>query len=199
MKNLRPYDYKVFVTGPHQAGKTKLIHVLDPAAISVERPLLSPEGAEPITTTTGFDLGRVMWVRSDDAQRGRIVPLSEYDEESEGAATAKLVEFRGVPGMLHYKFVRDTMRSGTNLVLLVVDSCNRDMIKDAITHLEEVHTSFGSSVNVVVIANKQDRENAADPEEVAQWLGVEQAIGMTTKDPEDCREKIVTILYEMLG
>ncbi len=199
MKSLIPYDLKVFVTGPFQSGKTTLVHALDPRAVSIDRPLPRPYRGESSTTTTGFDLGRVLWIRKHRDDIGVIVPVSESDTtlETDDGLTKK-VEVRGVPGMLHFKFVRDTMRSGTNVVLLVVDSSDRDNIKDALAHLDEARTSFGG-VDIVVLANKQDREDAAPPEEVARWLGVDRTIGVSAKDAEQCRRLLATILHECVA
>ena len=81
-KKLKSYDYKVYVTGPFQAGKTTLIHTLDPKAISIERDMKEEYRGEKSTTTTGFDLGRVVWVRKERSFMGLIVPKSEFTQES---------------------------------------------------------------------------------------------------------------------
>ncbi|MHA1480316.1 MAG: hypothetical protein ACTSQZ_02685, partial [Candidatus Thorarchaeota archaeon] len=81
IQRLKSYDYKVYVTGPFQAGKTTLIHTLDPDAISIERDMKEEYRGEKATTTTGFDLGRVIWVRKEAGHMGLVVPKKEYQRE----------------------------------------------------------------------------------------------------------------------
>lgn len=192
---LKSYDYKVYVTGPFQAGKTTLIHTLDPNAMSIERDMKEEYRGEKSTTTTGFDLGRVKWVRKELAHMGLIVPKAEYEKESVeyNGWTTKEIELRGVPGQLHFQFVRDTMRSNTDGVLMIVDSSDPGMIGDACAILAETKTSF-EGIPIVTIANKQDRADAVAPEEVANWLGVRKAIGMSAKNRESSKTALVLLL-----
>ncbi|MFW9807148.1 MAG: ADP-ribosylation factor-like protein [Candidatus Thorarchaeota archaeon] len=195
IRKLRSYDFKVYVTGPFQAGKTTLIHTLDPSAISIERDMKEEYRGEKSTTTTGFDLGRVIWVRKEESHMGLIIPKSEYEREAaeyEGWI-AKEIELRGVPGQLHFKFVRDTMRSNTDGVLMIVDSSDPGMIGDACAILAETRTAFASTP-IVLIANKQDRADAVAPEEVAVWMGVSGAIGMSAQNRESSKTALVLLL-----
>lgn len=192
---LKSYDFKVYVTGPFQAGKTTLIHSLDPNAISIEREMREEYRGEKSTTTTGFDLGRVIWVRKELAHMGLVVPKAEYEEEiSEYEGwIAKEVELRGVPGQLHFKFVRDTMRSNSDGVLMVVDSSDPAMIGDACAILAETKAAFGS-IPIATIANKQDRADAVPPDEVASWVGVPEAVGMSAKNRESSKTGLILLL-----
>ncbi len=198
MSALTPYDYKIFVTGPFQSGKTTLIHTLDPYAISIDRPLPRPYRGVSGTTTTGFDLGRIAWVREEELDDGIIVPRNDYTPEDHNGCIVKEIELRGVPGPLHFKFVRDTMRNNSNAVFLLVDSSDPDMIEDAKSHLQEVHLSF-HGIPHVVFASKQDRHDAVSPEEVAEWVGVDEAIGITTHDAQACRSTITRVLRSLLA
>ncbi|MCF2136716.1 MAG: hypothetical protein K9W43_05675 [Candidatus Thorarchaeota archaeon] len=197
MTALKPYDYKIYVTGPFQSGKTTLVHTLDPHAISVDRPLPKPYRGEPGSTTTGFDLGRIMWIRKSEDEVGLIVPKKDYLAETYDGFVIKEIELRGVPGPLHFKFVRDTMRSNTDVVFLVIDSSDVDQRDDAIAHFQEAHLSFRDRP-IIVFANKQDRDDAKAPEEVAAWLGVDAVYGLTTRDAEKCSATIVQIFREVL-
>ncbi len=187
------YDYKIYVTGPFQSGKTTLIHVLDPYAVSVDRPLPRPYRGESGTTTTGFDLGRVMWIRSTPDDCGELVPKKDFDGSAYPDRIVRELEFRGVPGPLHFKFVRDTMRSNSNLVFLVVDASDAEQQKDAVEHLQEVRMSF-RDLPFVVLANKQDRDDAVSPETVAGWLGVDTAFGISTRNEAECKSVIAKVL-----
>ncbi|MHA1771899.1 MAG: ADP-ribosylation factor-like protein [Candidatus Thorarchaeota archaeon] len=190
MTALKPYDYKIYVTGPFQSGKTTLVHTLDPYAISVDRPLPTPYRGETGSTTTGFDLGRIMWVRESEGKDGFLIPKKDYVVENYEDYITKEIELRGVPGPLHFKFVRDTMRSNTDVVFLIIDSSDIDQREDAIAHFQEAHLSFHDRP-IIVFANKQDREDAASPEEVAAWLGADAVFGLTTRDAEKCSATIV--------
>jgi len=195
IKKLKSYDYKVYVTGPFQAGKTTLIHSLDPKAISIERDMKEEYRGEKSTTTTGFDLGRVVWVRKESGFMGLIVPKDEYTREvSEYEGwIAKEIELRGVPGQLHFKFVRDTMRSNSDGVLMIVDSSDPGMIGDASAILAETQTAFGD-IPIVSIANKQDRHDSVSPEDVANWLGVSESIGMSAQNRESSKDALILLL-----
>ncbi len=195
---IKPYDYKVYVTGPFQAGKTTLIHTLDPKAISIEREMREEYRGEKGTTTTGFDLGRVMWVRKETAHGGLIVPKYEYEaEKSEYEGwLVKEIELRGVPGQLHFKFVRDSMRANTDGVLMIVDSSDYGKIGDASAILAETVAAFGD-IPIEIIANKQDRDDAATPEEVATWLGVDATTGITAKEREQAKGALIKLLKKL--
>ncbi|MBD3405644.1 MAG: hypothetical protein GF411_05880 [Candidatus Lokiarchaeota archaeon] len=198
MKRLKPFDYKAYVTGPFQSGKTSLIHALDPDAISIERAMKEAYRGEVGTTTTGFDLGRVVWARNSPTADGLIIPKKEYEREKaeyEGWGT-KEIELRGVPGQLHFKFVRDTMRSSSDGVLMIVDSSDPGMVGEALTILAETQAAF-TDIPIEVIANKQDRDDASPPDQVASWLGVENATGMSTFDRESCKDALIMLLKKV--
>lgn len=183
------------MTGPFQAGKTTLIHTLDPDAISIERDMKEEYRGEKSTTTTGFDLGRVIWARKEIDHAGLIVPKNEFMREASeyyGWMT-KEIELRGVPGQLHFQFVRDTMRSNTDGVVMIVDSSDPGMIGDASAILAETEAAFGS-IPIVIIANKQDRDDAVGPLDVAAWLGVTGAIGMSAKERESSKDALIFLL-----
>jgi len=197
-RRLKAYDYKVYVTGPFQAGKTTLIHTLDPDAISVERDLKEPYRGEKSTTTTGFDLGRVVWARKEIGHDGLIIPKKEFEREKDeyDGWIVKDIELRGVPGQLHFKFVRDTMRANTDGVLMIIDSSDYGMVGDASAILAETQAAFGD-IPLEVIANKQDRPDAASPEQVATWLGVPHATGMCAKNRESAKSALGMLLKKI--
>jgi signal recognition particle receptor subunit beta len=195
IQKLKSYDYKVYVTGPFQAGKTTLIHTLDPDAISIEREMRDDYRGERSSTTTGFDLGRVMWSRKKLDSMGLVIPKKEFVKESDeydGWLTRE-IELRGVPGQLHFKFVRDTMRSNSDGILLIVDSSDPAMIGDACAILSESIAAFGD-LPMVIVANKQDRDDCVHPLQVAAWLGVEQAVGMSARQCESCKDALILLL-----
>ncbi|MCF2138181.1 MAG: hypothetical protein K9W43_13200 [Candidatus Thorarchaeota archaeon] len=194
---IKNYDYKVYVTGPFQAGKTTLIHTLDPNTVSIERDLKGGYQGEKCTTTTAFDLGRVTWARKRVSDKGLIIPQREFLAEAEEYIgwIRKEIELRGVPGQLHFKAVRDAMRIHTDGVLLIIDSADPGMIGEALSMLAETQAAFNEEIPIQVIANKQDRESASSPQKVAEWLGVRRTIGMSGKDFHSAEMALTRLLH----
>ena len=196
---LKPYDYKIYVTGPFQSGKTTFVHTLDPNTISVERPLSQPHRGEMGTTTTAFDLGRVVWVYKNPGDVGLLMSVKEYEKdkaEYEGW-TSHRIEVRGAPGQLHFRTIREVMMVNANGVLLLVDSSDPGKIGEACAILAETKDKLGKTP-LIVLANKQDRQDAAQPEAVAEWLGVSQVFGMTGKDIVSASEIMIQLLLEVV-
>jgi signal recognition particle receptor subunit beta len=192
---VKAYDYKVFVTGAFQSGKTTLIHSLDPGTISIERDMKEEYRGEKATTTTGFDLGRVAWLRKELHHTGLILSLKEYQEEKSEYEnwTIRIIELRGVPGQLHFRFVRDTMKSNTSGILMMVDSSDLGMIGDATAILAENEETLGG-IPQIVIANKQDRTDAVLPETVASWFGIEKTFGAIGSNSDSAKDALISLL-----
>lgn len=195
---IKHYDYKIYVTGPFQAGKTTLIHTLDPGTISIERDLKDDYQGERSTTTTAFDLGRVVWTRKHEIDEGIIIPQRTFLSEAGdyNGWIIKRIELRGVPGQLHFKAVRDAMRIHTNGVLLLVDSSDPGMIGESTAMLAETEAAF-TDIPIQVIANKQDKESASSPEDVAKWLGVSLAVGMAGKEFQSAERALTRLLHRI--
>ncbi|MFX0093020.1 MAG: ADP-ribosylation factor-like protein [Candidatus Hodarchaeota archaeon] len=196
--SLKVPDYKVFVAGPVQAGKTTFIHTLDPYATSVERPLKDLYRGEKSTTTIGFDLGSIIWVRKTEDSVGLVVPKKDFKNERteyEGWI-AKEIVLRGAPGQLHFINVRGTFMRNADGVLFIIDSADPGKIGAAMSILAEVKITL-KDIPIEIIANKQDLSDAASPREVAQWIGVEKCFGMSAKDCESCRDAVGTLLLKI--
>ncbi len=197
---LKPYDYKIYVTGPFQSGKTTFVHTLDPNTISVERPLSEPHRGEMGTTTTAFDLGRVVWAYKNPGDVGLLMSSKEYQEDTdqyEGWITRR-IEVRGAPGQLHFRTIREVMMVNANGVLMLVDASDPGKIGEACAILAETKDKLGS-IPLTVLANKQDRQDAASPDAVAEWLGVGQCYGMAGKDVVSASETMIRLLLEVVG
>ncbi|MFX1474640.1 MAG: ADP-ribosylation factor-like protein [Promethearchaeota archaeon] len=197
---LRPYDYKIYVTGPFQSGKTTFIHTLDPNTVSVERPLSEPYRGEMGSTTTAFDLGRVVWAYKNPGATGLLMPAKEYQEEKDqyDGWIIHRVEVRGAPGQLHFRTIREVMMVNAHGVLMLVDASDPGKIGEACAILAETKDKLGG-IPLTVLANKQDRQDAADPEAVAEWLGVEKVHGMTGKDIVSASDVMIRLLLEVVG
>ncbi len=165
----KPYDYKIYVAGPFQAGKTTLIHRLDPQALSIEKPLRDGTGS----TTTAFDLGHVYWVRPREDSQGLVISIQEYEKEKEhyeGYLVSK-IELKGGPGQIHFKAVREMVMKNSHGILFLVDSSDPMSIGQATALLEEAVLHLGKDIPIVVLANKQDLPDAMDIETVRSLLG----------------------------
>ena len=65
---------KIFVTGFFNSGKSTLVHALDDKAIHCEKKLKKAFDTDKTTTTTGFDLGKMVWMRPNlDCQTGGVI------------------------------------------------------------------------------------------------------------------------------
>ncbi|MHA1785005.1 MAG: hypothetical protein ACTSVE_07375, partial [Candidatus Helarchaeota archaeon] len=74
---------RIFVTGFFNSGKSTLIHSLDSKALHMEKKLMKPFNSEKTHTTTGFDLGHLVWVRPNlkPETEGLLMSLEEYKRE----------------------------------------------------------------------------------------------------------------------
>lgn len=195
---LRSFDYKIFVIGPFQAGKTTFIHTLDPHAISIERDMKRPHRGEKSTTTTAFDQGHVIWVRKTSTDMGLVMPKKEFvkEEPEYNGWTAKAIELKGAPGQMHFKAIRETMMDGAHGVIFVIDSSDQATIGDAMAILAEVEVRLGQ-IPLEIVANKQDRLDAARPEAVASWFGKEETFGMCAKNQISCKDALCKLLVRL--
>ena len=195
---LRSYDYKIFVIGPFQAGKTTFIHTLDPQTLSIERDMKRPHRGEQSTTTTAFDQGQVMWVRKTSTDMGLVVPKKEFTKEASDYNDwiIKAIELKGAPGQLHFKFIRETMMDGANGVIFVIDSSDPASIGDAMAILAEVEARLGP-IPLEIVANKPDRLDASSPDVVASWFGKAETFGMCAKDHISCKDALCKLMIRL--
>jgi small GTP-binding protein len=152
--------YKIFVAGPYHAGKTTLIHFLDNKAQSVERVL-----QDGTTTTLAFDLGHMWWDGCDEVCRD--------DEIKPGTNNLVRVMLMGSPGQVHMSPVREATSRGARGVLFVIDSTAPGQIGHAIAIFEEIKAYLGKDVPMVVVANKQDLQNAMKAEVLENLMKVD--------------------------
>ncbi|MHA1671883.1 MAG: ADP-ribosylation factor-like protein [Promethearchaeota archaeon] len=193
----KPYDYKIYVCGFFQAGKTTLVHSLDSDAMSIDKPLKDLYRGEQSTTTVGFDLGHLVWARPNKNKHsdGVIMSKKEYVAEKEEYKgwDVKLIEIKGSPGQLHFKVIREIVAKGSDGVLFLVDSSDPGSIGNAMTLLSECRCLLGDNVPLVVIANKQDLDSALSPEEVSNLIN-EKAYAGSGKNNFGIKEAIIKLL-----
>ncbi|MGQ4915372.1 MAG: GTP-binding protein [Candidatus Asgardarchaeia archaeon] len=152
---------KVYIAGPTSAGKTTLVHTLDKNAKSIEH--YYEDGT---STTIGFDLGKVYW----NHKTNEI--LYDIDETSADDSIYKII-LMGTPGQPRFAPVRLALSKGSDGVLFVIDSTNLGQVGLIIALYEELKMYFGPDFPMVVLANKQDLENAAKAEDVKKLLKID--------------------------
>jgi len=151
---------KVYIAGPTSAGKTTIVHMLDKNAKSIEH--YYDDGR---STTIGFDLGKVYW----NSKTNEI--LYDADETAADETIYKVV-LMGTPGQLRFAPVRLALSKGSDGVLFVIDSTNLGQVGLIIAIYEELKMYFGPDFPMVVLANKQDLDNAAKAEDVKRLLKI---------------------------
>jgi len=168
---------KIFVTGFFNAGKTTLIHTLDDKAISVETKLAKEYEPGKTHTTTGFDLGRLVWVRPNlnSDTEGVLMSKSEYYRDKKEYTGWHIinVELKGSPGQIQFKAVRHILGKGSDGVILLVDGCDLANIGNALVIREEISTNLGKNIPLKIIANKADREDYYGNEMISDLVGEE--------------------------
>jgi len=167
--------FKIFITGFFNSGKTTLIHTLDKSAISVERKLHVEYEGGKTHTTTGFDLGRLVWARPnlESETEGVIMSKNEYllekDEYKEWLFSD--VEVRGSPGQMQFSDVRKVLAKGNDGVIFLIDGCDLSNIGNALVILEEIKSILGKNIPMRIIANKSDREDYCGVEKISNMVG----------------------------
>ncbi len=125
--------YKVVVTGPFNAGKTTFVNTLsDIETVETDRKTRHSEARIKSTTTVALDYGRVKLNRNLN------------------------IHLFGTPGQERFEFMRDLLADGMHGFIFLVDSTDREGLKQAANLL----TLFKGQRNVpyVLAANKADKK-----------------------------------------
>lgn len=199
MQIKKPYDYKIYVAGYFQAGKTTLIHSLDNKAFSIDKPLKGLYRGEESSTTVGFDLGTILWCRPNMGSSGVITNLEDYNENPEDYKDMIInrIELKGGPGQLHFKPVREHVIKDSQGILFVIDSSDINVIGNAITLLAESRVLLGFDIPIIIIANKQDLADANPPDMVSNILG-ETTYGASAKENFGVKEALISLLNKIV-
>ena len=193
---------KIFVTGFFNAGKTTLIHTLDDKAISVEKKLAEEYEPGKTHTTTGFDLGRLVWARPNlnNETEGLIMSKTEYlrdINEYSGWYTMN-IELKGSPGQTQFKTVRKILSKGCDGVIMLIDGCDLANIGNALVILEEIKINFGPAVPLRIIANKSDKEDFYGGEMISDMIG-DMVYEGSAKDNIGIKDAIIEILKSIIN
>jgi len=178
---------KILVSGYFNSGKSTLIQTMDETAISIEKNLSNAQNNEKTSTTTGFDLGNVVWVRKDLDNKTNGVLMSEIEYQNKKDQFiewhVKNIELKGCPGKSHFSIVRQIISIGSVGVIFLIDGCDKNNIDNALIVLEETKEVLGEKIPMVIIANKSDRKDFLGAEKVSELIGetVFEGSGKTKK------------------
>ena len=164
-------QHKIIFTGPVGAGKTTAI-----GSISDIEPVTTEELATDETkdkkelTTVAMDYGRM---RLDN------------DE---------VLHLYGTPGQPRFDFMWDILSTEMHAFILLVDSSDRQSLMPA----KQLIRTFGRKGNVpyLVVANKQDIDNALSTDEIAKRLGLDEEKPVIPCVAID-RDSVLNVLKEL--
>lgn len=167
---------KMVVTGPFAAGKTAFItsvSEIDP--VRTEQKITS--GAERIkdTTTVAMDFGRI--TVDDDL----------------------VLYLFGTPGQRRFDFMWDILSEGMLGFVILVDSTKPETFREA-KRILETFQSY-STTPFVVAANKQDHEDAWEPEDLRIILRLDGSVKVlpcVSIDKESVKNVLLELLYSIL-
>ena len=162
------------VSGYFNSGKSTLIQTMDETAINIEKNLSDAQNDEKTTTTTGFDLGTIIWARPDLEEKTDGVLMSEAEYQSKKDEfvewNLKNIELKGCPGKAHFSIVREILSIGSVGVIFLIDGCDKSNIDNALIVLEETKEALGDSIPLIIIANKSDREDYLGAEKISELI-----------------------------
>jgi small GTP-binding protein len=140
--------YKIVVTGPFNVGKTEFIRTIsDIPIVSTERRITNHLASTKEETTVAMDYGHVRL--NDD-----------------------LFHLYGTPGQPRFDFMWDILSIEMHAFILLVDSSDRKGLLPA-RQLIRIFSRKGR-VPYLVVANKQDMDNALSVEEIGKRLGLDE-------------------------
>jgi small GTP-binding protein len=163
---------KMVVTGPFNAGKTEFIRsVSEIDVVSTERKITSEVEKVKNSTTVAMDFGRIT-VDND-----------------------LVLYLFGTPGQRRFDFMWEILSEGMLGFIVMVDSTRPETFREARNILETFRAY--APTPYVVAANKQDREDAWDIEDMRISLRLAPNVKMLPCVAPD-RETVKTVLLELL-
>jgi uncharacterized protein len=163
---------KMVVTGPFNAGKTEFIRsVSEIDVVSTERKVSSDKERIKDMTTVAMDFGRIS---VDDSL---------------------VLYLFGTPGQKRFNFMWEILSEGMLGFVVMVDSTRPETFREARRILETFRAY--APTPYIVAANKQDREDAWDLEDMRIALRLDSKVKLLDCIATD-KEKVKTILLELL-
>lgn len=165
------------VTGPFSAGKTEFISsVSEIDVVSTERKITSAsESAVKGATTVAMDFGRIT-----------------VDDEL-------VLYLFGTPGQRRFDFMWEILSEGMLGFIVLVDSTKPETFREAKRILETFEGY--ASTPYVVAANKQDHEDAWDPNDMRIILQMNPSVKVlpcVALDKESVKNVLLELLYSIL-
>ena len=167
---------KMVITGPFSAGKTQFIgSVSEIDVVSTERKISSSAEQVKENTTVAMDFGRI--TVGDDL----------------------VLYLFGTPGQRRFDFMWDILSQGMLGFVVMVDSTKPETFREA-KRILETFESYASTP-FVVAANKQDKEDAWEPEDLRIILRLKpdvKILSCVATDKESVKNVLLELLYSIL-
>jgi uncharacterized protein len=163
---------KMVVTGPFNAGKTEFIRsVSEIDVVSTERKISTEAEKVKESTTVAMDFGRIT-VDND-----------------------LVLYLFGTPGQRRFDFMWEILSEGMLGFIVMVDSTRPETFREARSILETFRAY--APTPYVVAANKQDREDAWDLDDMRIALRLDPRVKLISCVARE-KESVKTILLELL-
>lgn len=167
---------KMVITGPFSAGKTQFIGAISEIdVVSTERKISSAAEKIKDSTTVAMDFGRI--TVADDL----------------------VLYLFGTPGQRRFDFMWDILSQGMLGFVVMVDSTKPETFREA-KRILETFESYASTPYVVA-ANKQDVEDAWEPDDLRIILRLDEGVKILpciATDKESVKNVLLELLYSIL-
>jgi small GTP-binding protein len=168
---------KMVVTGPFNAGKTEFIRsVSEIDVVSTERRISAEAEKVKETTTVAMDFGRIT-----------------VDDEL-------VLYLFGTPGQKRFDFMWEILSEGMLGFVVMVDSTRPETFREARSILETFRAY--APTPYVVAANKQDRDDAWDLDDIRIALRLDKKVKLlpcTARKKEKVKNVLLELLYSILA
>jgi hypothetical protein len=167
---------KIVVTGPFNSGKTEFIRsVSEIDVVSTERKISAEAEKVKDTTTVAMDFGRIT-----------------VDQDL-------VLYIFGTPGQRRFDFMWEILSEGMLGFIVMVDSTRPETFREARSILETFRAY--APTPYVVAANKQDKPDAWDLEDMRVALRLDSAVKLlpcVARKKESVKTALLELLYTIL-
>jgi small GTP-binding protein len=167
---------KMVVTGPFSAGKTQFIQTISEIdVVATEKKLSRQQERIKDQTTVAMDFGRI--TVDDDL----------------------VLYLFGTPGQRRFDFMWEILSEGMLGFVVLLDSVRPETFREA-RNILETFRSY-APVPYVVAANKQDQEDAWQPEDLRIGLRIPSEVKVlpcVATDRESVKNVLLELLYSIL-
>ena len=167
---------KIVVTGPFSAGKTQFIQSISEIdVVATERKISRDEERVKAQTTVAMDFGRI------------------------SVAEDLVLYLFGTPGQRRFDFMWEILAEGMLGFVVLLDSVKPETFREARSILDTFRAY--APVPYVVAANKQDMEDAWEPEDLRIALRIPSEIKVlpcVATDKESVRQVLLELLFSVL-